>query len=113
MGVLGNYASRFGLSAASVALAAFAEVVGRWSQSPAFCLNLTVLNRPPVHPRIDAVLGDFTALSLLAVDVTQGRDFVERARTIGARMFDDLDHRAFTGVDVMRELARRRGRMRR
>ena len=108
--VLGNYASRFGLSAASVALAAFAEVVGRWSQSPAFCLNLTVLNRPPVHPRIDAVLGDFTALSLLAVDVTQGRDFVERARTIGARMFDDLDHRAFTGVDVMRELARRRGK---
>lgn len=103
-------ASRFGLSAASVALAAFAEVVGRWSQSPAFCLNLTVLNRPPVHPRIDAVLGDFTALSLLAVDTTQGRDFAERARTIGARMFDDLDHRAFTGVDVMRELARRRGK---
>ncbi|WP_241293589.1 non-ribosomal peptide synthetase [Burkholderia stabilis] len=103
-------ASRFGLSAASVALAAFAEIVGRWSQSPAFCVNLTVLNRPPVHPRIDAVLGDFTALSLLAVDATQGRDFVERARTIGARMFDDLDHRAFTGVDVMRELARRRGK---
>ncbi|MDN7851746.1 non-ribosomal peptide synthetase [Burkholderia seminalis] len=107
---LSGHASRFGLSAASVALAAFAEVVGRWSQSPAFCLNLTVLNRPPVHPRIDAVLGDFTALSLLAVDVTQGGDFIARARTIGARMFDDLDHRAFTGVDVMRELARRRGK---
>ncbi|MFW2272044.1 condensation domain-containing protein, partial [Burkholderia orbicola] len=107
---LSGHASRFGLSAASVALAAFAEVVGRWSQTPAFCLNLTVLNRPPVHPRIDAVLGDFTALSLLAVDATHGRDFVERARTIGARMFDDLDHRAFTGVDVMRELARRRGK---
>jgi len=107
---LSGHASRFGLSAASVALAAFAEIVGRWSQSPAFCLNLTVLNRPPVHPRIDAVLGDFTALSLLAVDATHGRDFVERARAIGARMFDDLDHRAFTGVDVMRELARRRGK---
>ncbi|UEP37269.1 amino acid adenylation domain-containing protein [Burkholderia ambifaria] len=107
---LSGHASRFGLSAASVALAAFAEIVGRWSQAPAFCLNLTVLNRAPVHPRIDAVLGDFTALSLLAVDATHGRDFVERARTIGARMFDDLDHRAFTGVDVMRELARRRGK---
>ncbi|WP_152989457.1 amino acid adenylation domain-containing protein, partial [Burkholderia pseudomallei] len=104
------FASRFGLSPAGVALAAFAEVVGRWSQSPAFCLNLTVLNRPPVHPQIDAVLGDFTALSLLAVDVAQGRDFAERARAIGAQMFDDLDHRAFTGVEVMRELARRRGK---
>ncbi|MGS0894514.1 amino acid adenylation domain-containing protein [Burkholderia stagnalis] len=107
---LGGFASRFGLSPAGVALAAFAEVIGRWSQSPAFCLNLTVLNRPPVHPQIDAVLGDFTALSLLAVDTAAGRDFVERARTIGAQMFDDLDHRALTGVDVMRELARRRGK---
>ncbi|MXN77938.1 amino acid adenylation domain-containing protein [Burkholderia sp. 4701] len=107
---LGAFASRFGLSPAGVALAAFAEVIGRWSQSPAFCLNLTVLNRPPVHPQIDAVLGDFTALSLLAVDSAQGRDFVERARAIGAQMFDDLDHRAFTGVEVMRELARRRGK---
>ncbi|AIP67027.1 peptide synthetase [Burkholderia thailandensis] len=103
-------ASRFGLSPAGVALAAFAEVIGRWSQSPAFCLNLTVLNRPPVHPQIDAVLGDFTALSLLAVDAAQGRDFAGRARAIGTQMFDDLDHRAFTGVEVMRELARRRGK---
>ncbi|WJN74918.1 hypothetical protein OH687_31895 [Burkholderia anthina] len=31
MGRAERHASRFGLSAASVALAAFAEVVGRWS----------------------------------------------------------------------------------
>ncbi|AJK46566.1 non-ribosomal peptide synthetase [Burkholderia plantarii] len=109
-GVLCATASQRGLSPAGVALAAFAEVVGRWSQTPTFCLNLTVLSRPDVHPRIGEVLGDFTALSLLAVDVTQGGDFTERARRIGAQMFDDLEHRGFTGIDVMRELARRRGK---
>ncbi|WP_246794905.1 non-ribosomal peptide synthetase [Burkholderia perseverans] len=109
-GALCAMASHHGLSPASVALAAFAEVIGRWSQTPPFCLNLTVLNRPDVHPRIGEVLGDFTALSLLAVDVAQGCDFTERARRIGAQMFDDLEHRGFTGIDVMRELARRRGK---
>lgn len=101
---------KYGLSPANVALAAFAEVIGRWSQSPAFCLNLTVLNRPPVHRHIDVVLGDFTALSLLEVDGSKGQTFVERARRLGAQMFDDLEHRRFTGVELLRELARQRGR---
>ncbi|MFP8981712.1 condensation domain-containing protein, partial [Pseudomonas aeruginosa] len=42
---LGARAGEHGLRAAGVALAAFAETIGRWSQAPAFCLNLTVLNR--------------------------------------------------------------------
>lgn len=98
------------LSAAGVALAAFAETIGRWSQAPTFCLNLTVLNRPPLHPQLPQVLGDFTAISLLAVDSRHGDNFVERARRIGEQMFDDLDHPTFSGVDLLRELARRRGR---
>ncbi|WP_410970003.1 hypothetical protein, partial [Salmonella sp. SAL4458] len=73
-------------------------------------LNLTVLNRPPLHPQLAQVLGDFTALSLLAVDSRHGDSFVERARRIGEQMFDDLDHPTFSGVDLLRELARRRGR---
>ncbi|RWA29594.1 non-ribosomal peptide synthetase [Pseudomonas veronii] len=103
-------ASAQGLSAAGVTLAAFVEVIGRWSQSPDFCLNLTVLNRPNLHPQLDQVVGDFTALSLLAVDGTEGASFVQRARRIGAQLFDDLDHSRFTGVEVLRELARVRGR---
>lgn len=99
-----------GLSAAGVALAAFAETVGRWSQTPAFCLNLTVLNRPALHPQLPLVLGDFTALSLLAVDSRHGDSFAARARRIGEQMFEDLDHPVFSGVDLLRELARRRGR---
>ncbi|WP_413205729.1 amino acid adenylation domain-containing protein [Rhodospirillum sp. A1_3_36] len=99
-----------GLSPAGVVLAAFAEVVGRWSQNPAFCLNLTVLNRPSLHPQLASVLGDFTSLSLLAVDGREGTSFADRARRVGEQMFDDLDHSAFSAVDVMRALSRHRGR---
>ncbi|MGE7955559.1 amino acid adenylation domain-containing protein [Pseudomonas sp. NPDC089530] len=105
-----SLASAQGLSAAGVTLAAFAEVIGRWSQTPDFCLNLTVLNRPDLHPQLGQVLGDFTALSLLEVHGTSGASFVQRARRIGAQLFDDLDHSRFTGVDVLRELARVQGR---
>ncbi|QVM98995.1 amino acid adenylation domain-containing protein [Pseudomonas sp. SORT22] len=103
-------ASAQGLSAAGVTLAAFAEVIGRWSQSADFCLNLTVLNRPDLHPQLGQVLGDFTALSLLQVNGASGANFVQRARRIGAQLFDDLDHSRFTGVEVLRELARVQGR---
>ncbi|WP_442113751.1 amino acid adenylation domain-containing protein [Pseudomonas sp. NUPR-001] len=103
-------ASAQGLSAAGVTLAAFAEVIGRWSQSADFCLNLTVLNRPNLHPELGQVVGDFTALSLLAVQGGKGADFIQRARRIGAQLFEDLDHSRFTGVDVLRELAREQGR---
>lgn len=105
-----SLASAQGLSAAGVTLAAFAEVIGRWSQSPDFCLNLTVLNRPNLHPQLGQVIGDFTALSLLAVHGADGASFVQRARRIGAQLFDDLDHSRFTGVEVLRELARLQGR---
>ncbi|MFL1549805.1 amino acid adenylation domain-containing protein [Pseudomonas sp. D47] len=105
-----SLASAQGLSAAGVTLAAFAEVIGRWSQSADFCLNLTVLNRPNLHPQLGQVIGDFTALSLLAVHGADGASFVQRARRIGAQLFDDLDHSRFTGVDVLRELARVQGR---
>ncbi|WP_455922762.1 amino acid adenylation domain-containing protein [Pseudomonas putida] len=103
-------ASEQGLSPAGAVLAAFAEVIGRWSQNPDFCLNVTVLDRPEGHPQLSQVLGDFTALSLLQVSPVTGSRFSDRARAIGAQLFDDLDHGHFSGVEVLRELARERGR---
>ena len=99
-----------GLSATGAVLAAFAEIIGRWSQTPTFCLNLTVLDRPTVHPQLAQVLGDFTKLSLLAVDCRVGVSFAERARAIGEQMFEDMDHGSFSGVEMLREIGRKRGR---
>ncbi|MFI6479317.1 amino acid adenylation domain-containing protein [Nonomuraea sp. NPDC050663] len=99
-----------GLTPSQAVLAAYAEVVGRWSRKPAFTLNLTLLDRPPLHPQIDRVVGDFTSLNLLAVDTTPDAPFAARAAAIGAQLFTDLEHRRCGGVEVIRELARRRGR---
>ncbi|STT45361.1 iron aquisition yersiniabactin synthesis enzyme (Irp2) [Klebsiella pneumoniae] len=49
-------------------LTAYASVLQRWSASEHFCLNLTVLNRQPLHEQVDRLVGDFTSVSLLEVD---------------------------------------------
>jgi pyochelin synthetase len=89
-------------------LAAYTEVLARWSRQPRFTLNLTLLNRQPLHPDVDALVGDFTSVELLAVTRDQGRPLAERAAALQAQLWEDLDHRRFSGIDVMRELARRR-----
>ncbi|MEV0262290.1 amino acid adenylation domain-containing protein [Streptomyces sp. NPDC050617] len=98
------------LTPSSAVLAAYAAVLARWSSSPRFTLNLTVLNRLPLHEHIGRVVGDFTTVSLLAVEPEEGASLSARTRALSARLFDDLDHRLCSGVEVLRELARRRGR---
>ncbi|MEU6217658.1 amino acid adenylation domain-containing protein [Streptomyces sp. NPDC047022] len=98
-----------GLTPSGAVLAAYAEVMGRWSGRERFTLDLTLLNRLPLHPQVGSLVGDFTSVELLAVDRRRGTTFTERATAVLEQLFEDLDHRLFTGVEVLRELARRRG----
>ncbi|AGP53603.1 non-ribosomal peptide synthetase [Streptomyces rapamycinicus] len=107
---LNRRAAHAGVTASGVLVQAFAEAVGRWSRRPRFTLSLTLQNRLPLHPRIDQVIGDFSSTSLLAVDLTGGDTLLDRVRTAQDRLWDDLDHRLCSGVEVLREVARRRGR---
>jgi len=102
--------SRAGLTPSGLLLAAFSEVLATWSASPRFTLTLTLFNRPPVHPQIHDLVGDFTSLTLLAVDASLGGGFETRARAVQERLWQDLEHRAVSGVRVLRELARVQGR---
>ena len=88
---------------------AYAEVLARWSTSAQFCLNLTLFNRLPVHADINAIVGDFTSLMLLAIETNSTQTFMTKARTNQSRFMADLEHRAVNGVTLMRELARRHG----
>lgn len=98
-----------GLTSSALLLAAFSEVLATWSRRPRFTLNLTLFHRRPVHPQVREIVGDFTSLSLLEIDAADHVSFEERTRRIQERLFLDLDHRAFSGVRALRELARRDG----
>jgi pyochelin synthetase len=98
-----------GVTPSGCVLAAFAETVGRWSRSQRFTLDVTLLNRLPLHPQVAGLVGDFTSVDLLAVDQDLQAPLRDRARALQAQLWDDLDHRQFSGLQVMREIARRRG----
>ncbi|MGH3186205.1 MAG: amino acid adenylation domain-containing protein [Streptosporangiaceae bacterium] len=102
-------ASLHGISASGAVLAAYAEVIGRWSRHKRFTLNLTLLNRLPLHPQVGSLVGDFSSVNMLAVEQDPATAFRERSRRLQAQLWQDLDHRLFSGVAVLREIARRRG----
>jgi yersiniabactin nonribosomal peptide synthetase len=87
--------------------AAFAEVLGRWSAEPRFLLNLPLFDRRVVHPGVPRLVGDFTSLLLLGVDVAGELPFAERARRVQDRFRSDVRHADYSGIDVLRDLARR------
>lgn len=103
-------ALKHGLTPSGVLLTAFGEVLGTASRNPSFSLVLTLFNRLPLHPQVDSLVGDFTTTTLLALERWPGETFLERARRLQGRLWQDLDHRYMSGVEVVREMGRARGR---
>ncbi|MFE3783202.1 amino acid adenylation domain-containing protein [Amycolatopsis sp. NPDC059090] len=106
---LSRIAGTHGVTASAAVLAAYAEVIGRWSRRRRFTLDLTVLSRLPLHEQVDRLVGDFTGILPLEVDAGAKPRFAERAAVLQDQLWADLDHRLFSGVEVLREMARRRG----
>jgi amino acid adenylation domain-containing protein len=102
-------AAKAGLTPSGVLLAAFAEILALWSKSPQFTLNLALFNRLPLHHQVNDILGDFTSVTLLAVDNSEAESFCDRAVRLQKQLWQDLEHRYFSGVRVTRELSRRKG----
>ncbi|WP_370418414.1 amino acid adenylation domain-containing protein [Streptomyces sp. QH1-20] len=104
---LQDRARRLGVTPSGILVAVFAEVLRTWSKNDSFTINFPVFDRLPVHPDIDRMLGDFTNTLLVAVEKTDGT-FAERACDIQEQIWTDLEHRHFNGIQVLRELQRRR-----
>ena len=109
--ILQQRAKEIGVTPTGIVLAAFTEVLTLWSSSSHYTLNVTLFNRQPLHPDVNKLLGDFTSLMLLEVDHREGNTFQDRAIMTQMRFMKDLQHRAISGLEVMRELRRRRAAM--
>jgi amino acid adenylation domain-containing protein len=101
-------ASSHNVTPASLLIAAFSEVLASWSSEPAFSLNLTIFDRLPWHEDIPRMVGDFTAVTLLALDHQQPISFAQRAAQVNGEVLESLQHRSFSAVDVLREWNRGR-----
>ena len=94
------------LTPSGFVMAAFARILAVWSQSSHFILNTTVFQRASLHPEVYQLVGDFTSILLLEIhdDGTDPLDVL--ARRIGLQFRSDLEHRDYSGLQLMQELAK-------
>ena len=106
-GRIKEVAGECGVTVSSVLIGVYAEVIARWCDNKCFTLNLPIQNRPNVVDDINTIVGDFTTVNLLAMDITRNISFEERVKEISRQLIDDLEHNSFSGVEVLRELNKR------
>ncbi|MDJ0408582.1 non-ribosomal peptide synthetase [Rhodococcoides fascians] len=108
-GDLQTHARAHGVTPAVAVATAFAEVIGAWSREQRFLLNVPMFDRAPTHPDVENLIGDFSSSVMLEVDLSEPLSFVERSRRIRSRLHEDASHADYSGVEVLRDLGRRRG----
>lgn len=100
-----KHAAQKKLTPTAALMSIFSEVLSAWGAGQHFGLMLTVFERDPVHPDIDKVIGDFTHLSLLSVNCFR-RSAGENAQALQWQMQEDLEHKGFSAIEVVKELNR-------
>ncbi|MGP9627416.1 amino acid adenylation domain-containing protein [Halomonas sp. AOP42-A1-22] len=108
---LRELAQSLGMTVNGLLLGTYAEVLGRWSSTPRFTLNIPRFNRPQVHEQINSVMGEFATFSLLSVDRQQGATLGDRLKRIQEDLWQALDHSRVSGVRLLREISRLNGRV--
>jgi amino acid adenylation domain-containing protein len=97
-----------GLTDAVFLAEVYAEVLARYSEEPRLSINLTQFDRTRFAPEVDAIVGDFTSLSILSVDTRCAATFRDRAKALQRRMLSNLAHATVSGVAVERMLNKQR-----
>ncbi|PYG90251.1 yersiniabactin nonribosomal peptide synthetase [Ruminiclostridium sufflavum DSM 19573] len=94
---------------AMLLLSAYAMVLGRWSSTKNFLINIPLFNRKTEYKEIEDAVADFTNLLLLEVDLRKHQTFRQFLDTVQSRMHEDMKYAIYSGVQVQRDLAQMHG----
>ncbi|RMH93585.1 amino acid adenylation domain-containing protein [Lysobacter pythonis] len=98
-----------GITPSTLLLTLFGETLARWSDSAHFCLNMTLFDRKPVHAHVDRLIGDFTSTLLCEIDLRQASPRLAQVERLQHQLWRDIEHRDYSGMRVMADLAERAG----
>ncbi|WP_437904212.1 amino acid adenylation domain-containing protein [Sorangium sp. So ce327] len=90
------------LTPSAVILAAFAQVLGKWSARPEFSLTLTSFERPRLHEDVAEIVGDFTTVVLVGFDVGGRKAVSELARATQDQIWRAIEHRRAGAIPALR-----------
>ncbi|MCG7410807.1 amino acid adenylation domain-containing protein [Paenibacillus sp. ACRRX] len=97
------------VTVSSVLCFAYAKVLSYWSNQARLGLNLTVFNRSPLHTDVQQIVGDFTSLVMLDIDLTHEIPIMDQIRQLQTTLLLGLQHRHYDGVKFLRDLVKYHG----
>lgn len=100
-------AALHGVHPMTVVLAAYLEVQFAWNGGEPLAVVVPMWERLQVHPQIDRVVGDFTALCWAARHA-DGLTFAGRVTALQRELDADLAQRPVSGLAALRRVGRRR-----
>ncbi|WP_058235060.1 non-ribosomal peptide synthetase [Devriesea agamarum] len=106
---LESIAREQGVTTTSLLVAALGRVLHRHGGPARGLVAMTVADRRPVVPDVARIVGDFTSTVLVEVDGQANTGLTEAATTAQNSIFDALEHRALSGVELARLVAQARG----
>lgn len=96
-----------GITSSTMLFMAYSTVLAYWSNQDSFAINMTTFNRMPFHKDVNKIIGDFTSVVLIKVDYDHKKSFIDGAKTLQNIVFEALENRYFSGVELIREIGRR------
>lgn len=105
---LEQQAATYGITPSCVFGCAFSLIIGLWSESPHFLLNIPLFDRHDEDPAIQNVLADFTTLLLIDCCVAEPQSFANTVSHFQKQLHQAIAYSAFPAIEVLRE-ARRQG----
>lgn len=103
---INEIAKELRVTASTVILTAFGEVINKWSKNSKFSINMTMLSRDKTIPGVDKVVGDFTDVNVYSMDYSSCKSFESRILENQVSLWEDLQNNAVSGIEVLRELGR-------
>jgi nonribosomal peptide synthetase protein BlmIV len=100
-----------GATPSSMLLTVFGRVLRLASANASFVINVTHFNRPPIHPDINDIVGDFASTFLLEYRCNDSEPLNKAIGALCRQILSDLDNSQYSGVQVLQDLSRHRGRV--
>ncbi|MGO2011597.1 condensation domain-containing protein [Pseudoalteromonas sp.] len=99
-------ANKHQVSLSNLMLAVFSITVGNWSSTNRFRLNLPVFKRQPYSDNINCLVGDFTDLVILNVELRDDEPFNLMLQRLADERQRVQQHSAYSGINVLRDLSK-------
>ena len=97
---LQDYARVLQSTPSAILLTLFCRVLASWSTKPDFTLNVTLFNRPPLHPGAELLWGELTTTTLVTFS-DEAVPFAQQFSAMQHQLMDCIEYGAVSGVELI------------